>query len=195
MPQIANQDYIIAEAKSTTRLYSQDAACLSTLAGAIKKGTIFDCLISGLIATGPDRIGYRRVVSFDKGKKAIQVGESSWVQILYSQENYSALAIVQSAEDSIKGSDIAGLPAFGSTSGILFTSDTGAQAILSTEDGYVYKVEAEGPYTPSGKIVSVKKSTTTIEAAKTALSLDNVIVLSEEDAANLAGYRVTPTDA
>lgn len=108
--------------------------------------------------------------------------------IAYSEKCYHSLSVIQLAQDEIKGSAI-DLPKFGKTSNLLWATNAGAQAVISTEDGFAYNVTASG-----GKITGISKSTTTAEAAKTALSLSDVIVLSDEDAANLVGYTITDND-
>ena len=190
---IAQQDWIIAKAGNFNRDFDKDAAIYARLAECYERGTIREVVVQGHIY----QYGVHFLVDSIVGKIEQAVGSNAKgidvagkpFTIAYPSETYNTLVVIQLAQDGIKGSALEALPTFGKTSNLLWATNSGAQAVIASEDGFAYNVTASGR-----KITGISKSTTTAEAAKTALSLSNVIVLSEEDAANLVGYSITDND-
>ena len=199
MPQIAQQDWVEERASSTGRLITNDAFSLGKMIEHYQRGNILSVLFLAKFKTSPDFIGKLHCIGFSKESTIGEIEFVFWdVKVRASKsfkDCYFTLSKIQLAQDEIKGSVLNELPTLAKSSNILTTSNSGAVAIIASEDGYVYNVSARMGVPPPAKFISsIEKSTVTVEEAKTALSISNVITLSEEDAANLVGYSITDND-
>ena len=102
MPQIAQQDYIVIKPKAG-RAAQDDAECLRRLKQACENGTIFDCLVGDITAI-EGTLG--RVLGAHNDGSYIDIynqsnSEPYALELPYTVEQYSGLAVVQEAVDGL----------------------------------------------------------------------------------------------
>lgn len=187
MATIAQQDNLIVEPSSFSRLWKEDVSLIRQLWELAERHTALDVVVQALISgAGSNSLVLARLLAFSvkEGELPTFMFANNLAKInVCHYRAFSALQKIQDQKDEIRGGKTSGFPFIsGKKSGFLY--DNAGGFIIASPDGYAYEYT---PNTTEGTIASITKSTTTAEDAKTSTSATGIVILSEDDVQLLVG--------